>query len=162
MLGPYSCLYGFIAGNSSSAHPTAPELSAGMENPAANVLLTVSASSVPCVRSARGNALRRSAESTQSDRECTYAPRPGNVDSLSITRHPSMATSRTRSVLVTRSRHPTHVLTGWCPSSAAEFLRSAVECPTGVLRTEGKSTPRAPRWSLTGRLGAVRRLRIWG
>jgi hypothetical protein len=73
-------------------------------------------SSGPGTRSARGNARRRSARSRHSAVGCRCAPRPGAVPRGSgrtaIVWPSAIATTRRRSDLVTRRRHPTQVRTG--------------------------------------------------
>ena len=70
------------------------------------------ASSGPGVRSALGNARRRSARSRHVRSGCTCAPRPGSRLWRSGTRTPPTATTRSRSALAARHRHPTQVRTG--------------------------------------------------
>ncbi len=69
-------------------------------------------SSGPWTFSARGNARRRTASSRQSGVGCRYAPRPGSVPRRSGTQRSPCATTRSRSFLAERRRHPTQVRSG--------------------------------------------------
>ena len=69
-------------------------------------------SSGPGTLSARGNARRRSARSRQAGSGCRCAARPGSRPCWSGTHVPSTITTRNRSDLAARTRHPTHVRTG--------------------------------------------------
>jgi hypothetical protein len=69
-------------------------------------------SSGPGTLSARGNARRRSARSRQAGSGCRCAARPGSRPWWSGTQVPSIITTRNRSDLAARTRHPTHVRTG--------------------------------------------------
>ncbi len=74
--------------------------------------LTCSSPSGPATRSARRNALRRSARSRHARSGCRCAPRPGIHRRTSGLSSPPTATVRIRSDRATRARHPTHVRTG--------------------------------------------------
>lgn len=78
----------------------------------------------PGLLSARANAWRRTAADTQSADGCIHAPRPGMVLATSTTTldPPSQAaaTTRTRSAMPTRCRHPRHIRIGPCGERPCE------------------------------------------
>ncbi len=96
---------------------------------------SASHSSGPASRKARGNALRRTARSRQSESRCSDAPRPGSRPRGSGTSAPEIPTTRNRSGFAARDRQPTQVRTG------------------AVRRTTGKSSATARRRNPVARPG---------
>ena len=73
---------------------------------------TLLVSSGPATRRARPNARRRSAASRHPSSGCSHAPLPGRRRRRSGTTNPFTATTRSNSVIRSRTRQPMHIRTG--------------------------------------------------